>query len=499
MKFNRASGILLHPTSLPSPFGIGDIGPSARSWIDFLNSTGTGLWQVLPLGPTGYGDSPYQCFSAFAGNPLLISPYDLLEIGLIHANDIVEVQSFPNDHVEYGDVIAFKNKLLDRAYEEFKRVTPVTLKEQFQQFITDEKFWLEDYALFMAIKEHYNGRPWINWEESLRTRDPESLNEFRIKHKYQVEKHMFRQFMFFYQWSKLKEFANQSGIKIIGDIPIFVAHDSADVWAHPELFYLDNIGNPTVVAGVPPDYFSPTGQLWGNPLYRWEVHAQDDYQWWKKRFQSVFKLVDFVRLDHFRGFAGYWEIPAKETTAIKGKWRNGPGAHFFNSLKQSMGDLPIIAEDLGEITPDVIALRDQFGFPGMRILVFAFSGDSSNPFLPHNYIPNTVVYTGTHDNDTVVGWYHRVEEPERDFARRYLASDGNDIAWDLIRAAWASVAVFAIAPMQDILSLDNRARMNYPSRLGGNWTWRMLPDAINPSVQQRLLEFNKLYARTKPD
>jgi 4-alpha-glucanotransferase len=498
MKFERAAGILLHPTSLPGRYGIGDLGPEAFRWVDFLVETGCKLWQVLPLGPTGYGDSPYQCFSAFAGNPYLISPDLLKEIGLLGQDDLQNIPPFSRQSVDYGEIIPWKLGLLDRAYENFTHTAFVRLKAEFQQFIADNQDWLPDYALFMALKDAHDGQPWPSWEKPLRNREAEALESARIEHAEIIEKHMFRQFIFFQQWSALRKYANEHEIKIIGDIPIFVAHDSAEVWASPGLFYIDKTGNPTVVAGVPPDYFSPTGQLWGNPLYHWDVHARDHYRWWINRFNAVLKLVDIVRLDHFRGFAGYWEVPAGENTAENGRWVPGPGKNFLQALKDELGELPIIAEDLGEITPDVIEMRDYFDLPGMKILVFAFTDTPKNDFLPHNYIPNCVVYTGTHDNDTVLGWYQRVGEEETHFARRYLGRDGNDIAWDLIRTGWSSVAVFAIAQMQDVLKLDNHARMNYPSRPSGNWMWRMDTDALSEPIKSRLTEFNYLYRRGVP-
>lgn len=498
MKFERASGILLHPTSLPGPYGIGDLGPEAYAWVDFLVKTGCSYWQVLPLGPTGYGDSPYQCFSAFAGNPYLVSPDLLLEEDLLDEDDLADMPDFPVDEVDYGTLIPWKINLLDRAYTRFKRNPPDTLPEKFQAFAEENKNWLLDYALFMALKDAHEGQPWPSWEPDLRSRQPEALEEARREQADNVLRHMFRQFIFFQQWMALKAYANQSGIQIIGDIPIFVAHDSAEVWARPDLFYMDEQGQPTVVAGVPPDYFSPTGQLWGNPLYRWEAHAATGYQWWIQRLQAVFELVDLVRLDHFRGFSGYWEIPADEETAENGRWKPGPGRAFFTAVKKTFGELPIIAEDLGEITDDVIALRKSFELPGMKILVFAFDDDANNDFLPHNYSSDFVVYTGTHDNDTVLGWYQRVDEKERDFTRRYLARSGKDIAWDLIRLGWSSVASIAITQMQDVLELDNQARMNYPSRPSGNWQWRMLPDAIKDWHVSRLAELNVLYGRGEP-
>ncbi len=496
MNFERSAGILLHPTSLPGPYGIGDLGPEAYRWVDFLADSQTSLWQVLPLGPTGYGDSPYQCFSAFAGNPYLISPQLLVQDGLLHNNDLVNLPPFSAERVDYGMVIPWKLRVLAQAWQQFSERGSPQLREAFAAFREEHAAWLEDYALFMALKEAHRGAPWPTWEAALRRREAAALEAARRSLGASVERQAFYQFLFFRQWDSLRGYARQRGVRIIGDAPIFVAHDSAEVWARPDLFYLDEHGNPTVVAGVPPDYFSETGQLWGNPLYRWEAHAAEGYAWWLARLRTVLKLVDIIRLDHFRGFAGYWEIPAGETTAVNGRWAPGPGAAFFSAVQEALGDLPLIAEDLGEITPDVVALREQFRLPGMKILVFAFGDDARNPFLPHNYTPNCVVYTGTHDNDTAAGWYQRAPEKERDFARRYLARDGHDIAWDLIRAAWSSVAVFAIAPMQDLLSLDNRARMNYPSRASGNWQWRMSPEALHEGLRARLAEQNRLYGRT---
>lgn len=493
MKFERAAGILLHPTSLPSAYGIGDLGPAAYRWVEWLSEAGCKLWQVLPLSPTGYGDSPYQCFSAFAGNPYLISPDFLLRDGWLHTNDLIEKIDWPAERVDYGRLIPWKLNLLERAYLRFA-ADPGPARVDFEQFCARHADWLDDFALFMALKEAHGGGSWDGWPVPLRRRDPDALSAAAERHADALRRFKFYQFLFFRQWAALREFANRRGVRIIGDVPIFVAYDSADVWAHPDLFYLDGQGRPTVVAGVPPDYFSPTGQLWGNPLYRWEVHKRTGYQWWLARLRAVLEMVDIIRLDHFRGFAGYWEVPAGEPTAVKGRWVAGPGADFFEAVRQALGDLPLIAEDLGEITPDVVELRDRFALPGMKILQFAFSGPD-NPFLPHHYTPHCVVYTGTHDNDTARGWYESAPEAEKDFARRYLRVDGSDFAWDLIRAGWRSVAVFALAPMQDLLSLGTEARMNYPSRLGGNWEWRMTEAALSPSLQQALHELNTLYSR----
>ena len=493
MKFERASGGLLHPTSLPGPYGIGDLGPSAFQFIDWLADSGCKLWQILPLGPTGYGDSPYQCFSAFAGNPYLINPDFLLRDDLLHPHDLVEIPDFPDDKVDFGHIIPWKLNLLERAFIRFKSA-PRPVRQEYERFCAENVSWLPDYSLFMALKEANGGGAWGGWPELIRKRDTDSLAEASKRYADAVERFTFYQFIFYRQWAAVREHAHQRGIQIIGDIPIFVAYDSADVWANPGLFYLDDTGQPTVVAGVPPDYFSRTGQLWGNPLYRWDVLKAREYDWWIARFRAALKQVDIVRLDHFRGFAGYWEIPAGSTTAETGRWVSGPGEDFLSAIKSALGELPIIAEDLGEITPDVITLRDRFELPGMKILQFAFSGPD-NAFLPHNYPANCVAYTGTHDNDTAQGWYESAPEPERDFARRYLDTDGNNFAWEMTRAVWASVAVYAIAPLQDLLNLGTEARMNFPSTLGGNWSWRLRASELTDELRGKLGELNYLYRR----
>ena len=501
MRFERASGVLLHPTSLPGPYGIGDIGPSAFQFVDWLAASGCRLWQLLPLGPTGFGDSPYQCFSAFAGNPYLISPDFLLRDDLLHPDDLAAIPDFPSDKVDYGRIIPWKLNLLERAFIGFKSA-PRPVRQEYERFCAENVSWLQDYALFMALKEANGGGAWGGWPELLRKRDSDTLAEAGQRHADAVERFTFYQFAFYRQWSALREHAHQRGIQIIGDIPIFVAYDSADVWANPELFYLDEMGQPTVVAGVPPDYFSRTGQLWGNPLYRWDVLKKREYDWWIARFRATLKQVDIVRLDHFRGFAGYWEIPAGSSTAETGRWVPGPGEDFLSSVETALGDdstgigagLPIMAEDLGEITPDVIELREQFDLPGMKILQFAFSGPD-NAFLPHNYPVNCVTYTGTHDNDTARGWYETAPDEERDFALRYLDTNGNSFVSGLTLAAWSSVALFAIAPLQDLLGLGTEARMNFPSKLGGNWTWRLSMEELSSELQAHLRELNFLYRR----
>lgn len=498
MKFERSSGIILHPTSLPGRYGIGDLGPEAVAWIDFLAEAGCSLWQVLPLGPTGYGDSPYQCFSAFAGNPYLISPEVLLRENLLHPDDLVEVPDFPVEQVDYGQVIPWKLGVLDRAYTRFKDTASTSMRDALKNFRAYHQNWLEDFALFMALKEAHGGAAWTTWEAGLRDRNAAALQEARSTLNVAIERQIFRQFLFFRQWQWLRQCAQAKGIHIIGDVPIFVAQDSADVWAHPELFFLDQTGKPTVVAGVPPDYFSPTGQLWGNPLYRWDVHQQSGFQWWIERLRSGLELFDVIRLDHFRGFVGYWEVPGTAKTAEIGRWVASPGKELFTALQQSLGELPIIAEDLGVITPDVVELREHFQFPGMKIFQFGFAGGPTDSFLPHNFPRNCVVYTGTHDNDTAKGWYARVAEGEKDFYRRYLGRDGSDVAWDLIRGVWASVANRALCPLQDLLSLGNEARMNYPGNPSGNWSWRMKSGQLTENLQNRIYEFNFLYNRLNP-
>jgi 4-alpha-glucanotransferase len=498
MRFARSSGILLHPTSLPSPWGIGDLGPAAYQFVDFLAAAGQSLWQVLPLGPTGYGDSPYQCFSAIAGNPLLVSLDQLVQRGLLSYDEVVEAASHYNlagDRVHYGEVQAFKLPLLRRSYERMREGVAPEVSAAFAEFRQANSAWLDDYALFMALKEAHGGQAWSSWEPALRARRPPALAQARHEHAETIEVQQFLQFLFFQQWLPLKAYANERHIQIIGDAPIFVAYDSADAWASPELFFLDSESKPTVVAGVPPDYFSETGQLWGNPLYRWERMASDGYAWWVARLRAAFTQVDILRLDHFRGFAAYWEVPADEETAINGRWVKGPGAALFSRLEQEFGPLPIIAEDLGLITPDVIVLRNQFALPGMIVLQFAFGGDAENLYLPHNHGRNCVVYSGTHDNNTSLGWFQGLSEREREHVRAYLGRDGNDIAWDLIRSAMMSVADLAVVPLQDVLRLGNDARMNTPGHPAGNWGWRFHPAALNDGLALGLHFFTSLYNR----
>ena len=502
----RLSGILLHPTSLPGRSGIGDLGSEAHRFVEFLADAGQGLWQVLPLGPTGYGDSPYQCFSAFAGNPLLLSLEKLVEDGLLSAADVAGGPAVPGDEVDYGAVIEFKFPLLDKAFQTFKASAPSSAHKDFETFCGANAAWLDDYALFVTAKEVHQGVVWTQWEKSIAAREPAAVARWASEHADVIASRKFRQYEFFRQWQALHTACRDRGVRIMGDVPIFVAHDSADVWAHRELFQLDAAGEPGFVAGVPPDYFSETGQLWGNPLYRWDALAKSGYRWWIERLRAALGLVDLVRLDHFRGFEAYWEIPAKETTAVKGRWVKGPGAPLFEALRGALGTLPIVAENLGVITPQVEELRARFGLPGMAILQFAFGTDPQGPgFRPHNYTRDLVVYTGTHDNDTTVGWWtggvgdstrapEEVEQ-ERALAGKYLATDGADIHWVFIRAILASVADVAITPLQDVLGLGSQARMNVPGRPGGNWRWRYRPEALSDAVRDRLRDLTALYGR----
>ncbi len=500
MKFERSGGILLHPSSLPGPYGIGDLGPQAYRFVDWLGSTGCKLWQILPLGPTGYGDSPYQCFSAFAGNPYLISLDPLIEAGLLKKDDFTGMPDFDASRVDYGLLIPWKLDLLQKVFTRFTENKAEELHKEFNDFCVANTPWLDDYALFMSLKEANGGGPWSDWDEALRKREPSAMKRARKDLAASIRRYSFYQFVFFQQWNKLRAYAHARQIKIIGDIPIFIAYDSSDAWAHPELFFLSEDSLPIVVAGVPPDYFSATGQLWGNPLYNWKVHKELNYAWWLERFRSVLHFVDMIRLDHFRGFAGYYEIPYDAPTAETGQWMTGPGKDFFLKVSSELSasedeTLPIIAEDLGVITPDVVELRETFHLPGMKILQFGFSG-ADNPFLPHNYPQNCVAYTGTHDNDTAMGWFDSAPEDEKKFAVRYLDIDhGTHFAWDLIRSIWSSVAVYAVTPMQDALGLDTTARMNFPSRLGGNWEWRMHEGDMSGELADKLRELNELFLR----
>jgi 4-alpha-glucanotransferase len=515
MDLIRSSGILLHPTSFPGPHGIGELGKHAYDFIDYLVEAKQSLWQVLPLGPTGYGDSPYASFSSFAGNPYLINLTDLVEAGDLAPADLADLPDFPLDHIDYGWLIDWKVPLLEKAALNFLTGAEASRKADFDAFCAENADWLEDYALFMAVKELYDqkareenvfGAMWSNyWDKDIALRRPKAVARWKKERAEAISIRKVWQYYFFRQWTALRQYANDHGIKIIGDIPIFVAPDSVDVWANRELFHLDEEGQPTVVAGVPPDYFSETGQLWGNPLYDWEAMAEQGFQWWINRIQATLRQVDIIRIDHFRGFEAYWEVPAGEETAIKGQWVKAPGKELFETVKEALGELPILAEDLGVITPEVEALRDRFGFPGMKVLQFAFDAkeagnlNPTNDFLPHNHSFRSVVYTGTHDNDTTQGWYSERSAEERDLIRRYLSRDDHDVVWDFIRLAMASVACYAVIPLQDVFNLGSDARMNRPAILGGNWTWRYRPQALNAWSSSRLREMVNLYGRDPQD
>jgi 4-alpha-glucanotransferase len=497
MPFPRASGILLHPTSLPGRFGIGDLGTAAYQFIDFLNNGGQQLWQVLPLGPTGHGNSPYMSYSSMAGNHFLISPELLREQGLLHDSDFAQLPDFPGHYVDYDPVIATKTALLLKAAEAFKTGASAEQRQHFEEFCASRAFWLNDYALFMALKGAHEGASWHQWDAAIARREPEALDQWRLRLTNEIFYHKYVQFEFFRQWSSLKTYANDRGISIIGDIPIYVAHDSADVWAFPQYFHLDpETGEAALMAGVPPDYFSETGQLWGNPIYRWDALQQSGFDWWIQRFRALLGYVDLIRIDHFRGFCAYWAVNQGEETAMNGEWVEAPGVAFFNTLKQELGSLPILAEDLGVITPDVEALRDKFEFPGMKILQFAFGSDNENPFLPFNYVKNTVVYTGTHDNDTTLGWFYALSEYERDRVWQYLGcSTNNGIHWDLIRLALSSVSNQALIPLQDVLGFGTDTRMNYPGKPSGNWGWRYQWENLNHELSDRLRHLTTVYGR----
>ncbi|MDE2456948.1 MAG: 4-alpha-glucanotransferase, partial [Burkholderiales bacterium] len=491
MRFPRASGILLHPTCLPGPHGSGDLGPAAYHFVDWLQSAGQRAWQILPLGGIGAGNSPYMSTSAFAGNLLLIDLAELGQMGLLEPSELEPDRGLFDAHVAFDAVVPYRMARLRKAAARFAAGTTPQRRAEFDAFCVAQRAWLDDYALFMALVEAQDGRLWCDWPAALAAREPLALAGAAHEHAEAVRFWKFCQWSFFRQWAALRAYANGKGVRIVGDAPIFIAHQSAEVWARPDLFELDTAGRPSVVAGVPPDYFSPTGQRWGNPLYRWSAHAAEGFAWWTERVRRIFELVDTVRIDHFRGFAAHWEIPADEPTAVKGRWVPGPGAPLFDAISKALGPMPIIAEDLGVITPDVDALRRQFEFPGMRILQFAFSGDGSDRYLPHNYTPDSVVYTGTHDNDTSAGWWAAANDHERHFARAYLATDGHDMPWTLIRAACASVADTAIHPMQDVLGLGAECRMNYPGKASGWWQWRFEWSQVHAWHAQRLAEFGR--------
>ena len=495
---SRVSGILLHPTSLPSPFGIGDLGKYAYEFIDFLADAGQQIWQILPLGPTGYGNSPYLCYSALAGNPLLISPEKLIEDGCLTQADIANLPDFSLDKVDYDLAIATKIPLLKKAALNFQEAASPSSQKSFQDFCDRHRDWLDDYSLFMALKEANNGQSWYQWQPDIRERQLAAIASWQEKLKDKIFFHKFVQYQFFRQWQKLKQYANKKGVSIFGDIPIYVAHDSVDVWANPKIFRLDKkTGAAALMAGVPPDYFSETGQLWGNPVYNWEELEKNNFQWWIKRVEGTLEYVDIIRIDHFRGFEAFWAVPQGETTAMKGKWLKAPGEKFFKLLAKKLGNLPIVAEDLGVITPEVEALRDQFSFPGMKILHFAFDSDRANAFLPFNFTNrNCVVYTGTHDNDTTVGWFKSRDPEAQKRVIDYLGCLCNDgIHWGLIRLAMSSVANTAILPFQDVLGLGTDTKMNTPSTVEGNWEWRCRSEAFNQELASYLRHLTYIYGR----
>src|SRR5271167_1614047 len=498
MSFPRSSGILLHPTSLPGAYGIGELGPEAHRFADFLKDAGQTIWQVLPLGPTGYGDSPYQCFSAFAGNPLLINVDSLVKRGYLSVDDLNPQPKLPRESVDFGTLIRWKLPLLRKAAAGFVQKADGGERAAYEAFCQRHAAWLDEFALFMALKETHDYVMWTSWEPELALREPTALDRVRRGLRDQIEAHKFIQFEFDREWLDLKAHCGRNGIRVMGDVPIYVAQDSSDVWAQPDMFELNPDGTPQVIAGVPPDYFSATGQCWGNPIYNWEKHAQTGFQWWIARFRRAFELFDMIRLDHFRGFEAYYEIPGTETTAVNGRWVKGPGATLFEAVQSTLGELPILAENLGVITPEVEGLRNRFGFPGMAILQFAFGKDPQAPdFKPHNYQRHRVAYTGTHDNDTVVGWWNSTGaadstrtpedvEKEMEFAKRYLDTDGTDIHWVMIRTLMASVADTVIFPLQDVLGIGREGRMNLPGTSSGNWRWRYRAEELTLGIGKRL-------------
>ena len=486
---NRASGIFLHPTSFPSAFGIGDLGESAYEWIDLVASCNHSFWQLCPLGPTGYGDSPYQNLCSFAGNTLLISPSKLETMGLLTPSDLNSFPRLPNTKVDYGRVIIEKEKLYQKAYVRFSDT------DEFREFCEREHYWLDDYALFRVIKDGYGGKPWHLWKASAKHRFPSVLAEIASSERNTIRYHKFLQYIFFIQWRELRQFANSRGVRIIGDIPYYIAYDSSDIWSSPELFELDESGEPTRVAGVPPDYFSETGQLWGNPLYLWDRMREDNYLWWIRRIRKTLEMVDFIRLDHFRGFESYWAVAASSKTAINGEWVDGPGIELFNAIHEAVGHLPVIAEDLGDITPEVEQLRLDAQLPGMKVLQFAFDGNPENPYLPYNIHSRSVIYTGTHDNDTSLGWYTHLSSNDRCRVREYLGCTDDTFVEQFLRAAYNSAAQLCVVPFQDVLGLGSSHRMNTPGQEAGNWQWRYTPDLLSKEKIGIIEQFAGIYHR----
>ena len=491
----RASGVLLHPTSLPGRHGCGDAGPEAHSFAEWMRDAGQRWWQMLPVGPVGYGNSPYSALSAFAGNPLFISLDRLVEEELLPRGALAETPALPEGRVDYRAARAWRDKCLRVSYQAFKKRG--SDRGPFEVFCADNASWLDDYALYAALKQARGERPWAEWEPDLRARDPEALDRARHALREEMGQQRFEQFVFARHWRSLKLRCAELGVGLIGDLPIFAAHDSADVWAHRELFFLDAQGQPTVVAGVPPDYFSATGQRWGNPLYRWDALERTGFRWWVERFARMLERFDAIRLDHFIGFQRYWEIPASEPTARKGRWVPGPGAGLFEAVRRVHRSLPLIAEDLGAVTPEVTALRDQFNLPGIKLLQFAFGTDPQAPtFLPHDYPRHCVAYTGTHDNDTTRGWFEKLGPDERRHVLDYLGTSGREIHWEMVRCVWRSVAALGLAPAQDLLGLGSEARMNLPGTAQGNWEWRLEPGQPGPGEQERLRDLTRIYGRS---
>ncbi len=529
MKLKRSSGVLAHITSFPSKFGIGDLGKGTYDFIDFLHKSNQKLWQTLPLGVTSYGDSPYQSFSTFAGNHILISLETLATEGYLRNADVENVPYFDERNVQYGEVIKYKVSVLRKAHENFLKRGKKEQKDAFEKFCKEEKYWLDDFALFISlkfyfiaerdqqfepvelkkyrednesvltedqIKTYFYGAVWNSWPKDIAMREEKAIKKWNKELSDEIAFYKFLQYEFYRQWKQAKAYANEKGVQVIGDIPIFVAMDSADVWANKQLFQLDKSGNPTSVAGVPPDYFSETGQLWGNPLFDWEAHKKEKFAWWIKRVKAMVTLSDIIRIDHFRAFDEYWSVPYGEQTAINGKWIKAPGYELFETIEKSLGKLPIIAEDLGKMTDTVEKLRDDLKLPGMKILQFAFDDGEENDYLPHNFTnSNCVVYTGTHDNDTTIGWYNSTTEYDRDHLRRYLNVSGEDVAWDLIRLAFSSTAGFAIIPVQDLMRLDASARMNVPGVASGNWMFRYTENMLSNEIAESLAYLTELFDR----
>lgn len=500
MQFDRASGVLLHITSLPSRYGIGDLGKEAYNFVDFLKKTHQKLWQILPLNPPASGGSPYNCFSAFAGNTLLISIDKLIEDGLLKQEELTDFPNFAETKVEFSRVIKFKNELFLKAFNRFDKSA---VDNTYQQFKKENKYWLPDFCLYMALKEHFNNEAWNRWDSDIAFRKKQAIEKYLDKLAVQIRYQEFLQYIFSKQWSELKNYANYNHIKIIGDLPIFIAHDSSDVWVYPELFDLDDEGNPQKVSGVPPDYFSKTGQLWGNPHFNWKHMQEDNFLWWRKRFERLIEQVDITRIDHFRGFEAYWEVDASEKTAVKGKWIKAPGYELFSAVKQHLGDLPMIVEDLGFITPEVNEMKKKFGFPGMKIFQFSFDEKTPPKSRPDDYEKHCVIYTGTHDNDTLLGWYKGLKQSKNTrvlkILEKYYGINNNmsdeKICWTLIEAVYRTEANFVIVPLQDVLCLDNQARMNFPGTISGNWLWRYKRGDITEEMQRKLAILSQKYHR----